>query len=553
MLWLGGLLGLLLVAAFFGARPAYRGIKKWRAATLTAKADELLRQERLDEAFDGYRAGLELHPVHLPALRGMARIYTAIEAPQALAYWRSVLNTAQATPEDRDAFITLALKLRRFDLAEQQIRQLLQQDPPSDSALIHAMEMYFLQGDYRRSAAFAETLWRRDPSRVTHAVRLAMVQIRLPNPTNRPFALSLLRDAARMSPLERAYALSIMRQAPDLPLEETRTVLAAFHATSTNSLSERLALADIELRMEPERRPVILNQILASAPSPGPRDKEQIGLWLLTNQEPERLLEFITPTEAREHPEMLRQRVVALVTLKRWEEVEREMAHPGTMDELMVHVIRAVTARARNQLPLMAEHWRRAAELAQTERNLQRRFASYAIQFGAYDKALPVVQSLLPMPLDRLRAFRQLAHIYEATGNVEGVRSVMRDWAKDAPDDPTPRTAYVHLSGLVRRDLSDAETQGRELVRSFPDRLAPRAALALVLLRKDKTTEALELFSRIRPELDLALPSWRAVYAAVLDANGQTEQARAILQPIKPEMLRPEERQLVEQLLPAGG
>lgn len=553
LLWLAGLLGILLVTALLGARPAYRQVKKWRAATLAAKADELLRQQRLDEAFEGYRASLELNPAHLPALRGMARIYTEIEAPQALAYWRPVLASQEATPADRDAYITMALRLRRFDLAEQQIGLLLQQNPPSDSALIHAMEMYFLQGDYRRSASFAEALWRRDPGRGAHAVRLAMVQIRLPNPTNRPFALGLLRDVASMNPVERAYALSILRQAPDLPPEETRAVLAAFRASGTSPLGEQLALADIEMRMEPERRDAILDAMLASVPSPEPREKEQFGLWLLANQQPERLLQLITPAEARQHPEMLRQRVVALVSLKRWDEVEREMASPGELDELMVHVIRAVTARAREQLPLADEHWRRAAEFAQKERSLRRRFASYALQFGAYDKALPVVQSLLQSPLDRLRAFRQLVQIYEATGSLDGVRSVMRDWSKDSPDDPTPRTAYVYLSGLLRRDLPDAEAQGRELVGRFPDRVAPRAALALVLLRQDKALEAREQFSRIRPELDLALPGWRAVYAAVLDANGQTDQARAVLRTVRPEHLRPEERQLVEKLLSAPG
>ncbi|HMO65383.1 MAG TPA: hypothetical protein PKE47_09220, partial [Verrucomicrobiota bacterium] len=269
--------------------------------------------------------------------------------------------------------------------------------------------------------------------------------------------------------------------------------------------------------------------------------------------QPERLLALIPPAEAQADGDLMRLRLIALSVRGNWAQIERELANPGVMDPLLVDVFRAVTARERNQPVLAAEHWRRAAEKTQASLDERRRFAAIALQLRAYDQALPAVQALLRSPLDRLRALRQLVQIYEATGNLEGVRSVMRDWAKDAPDDPTPRTAFVYLCGLMRRDIPEAEAQGRELVERYPDRAAVRAALALVLLRRDNPVDALEQFARIRPELDLALPGWRAVYAAVLDANGQPEQARAILRPVKPEMLRPEERQLVEKLLSTGG
>lgn len=552
LLWTGVVLlvGLLLGLAF--ARPAYRRIKAWRAETMTVKADEMFRQQRVDEAFLGYRSALELNPAHLPALRGMARILTLFEAPSALGYWRPVVRSAAATDDDRDQYISHALRLKRFDLANEEVALLLQQNPPTDAALTHAMELFYLQADFRRASMFAEALWRRDTNNPRTVIRLALVQLRLPNPTNKAFAVNLILGMTNLALPDRGYALNMLRQAPELPRQEILTLLDSIRRSPTNYLADRLLTADLEIRVQPERKAAIIEETLAAVPNPDLDQKRDLAVWLLMQNQPQRLLELVTPADGQADGELLRQRLIALSAGKRWEEIQKELASPGKLDPLYVDVFRAVTARQINQPALAAEHWRRAAEKAGGNPASLRRFASIAIELNAYEQALPAVQSLLQSPLDRLRAFRQLVQIYEATGNPEGVRSVMRDWSKDVPEDPTPRTAYVYLSGLLRKDIPEAEEQGRLLVEQFPDRVGVRAALALVLLRRDNPAGALEQFARIRPDLDLVLPGWRAVYAAALDANGRTDQARDILKSVKPAMLRPEERQLVEKLLPTS-
>ncbi|MFN0068044.1 MAG: hypothetical protein ACKVYV_10455 [Limisphaerales bacterium] len=552
LLWTGVLLLGLLVVGALTARPAYRRVKVWRAATMTVKADEMLRQGRLDEAFLGYRSALELNAANLDATRGMARVLTTFEVPGALAYWRPVISSPGATDEDRDQYISLALRLKRFDLANEEIARLLQQSPPTDPALIHAMELFYLQADYRRASMFAEALWRRNTNDNRHALRLALAQLRLPNPTNKAFAVNLILGLTNLALPDRGYALSMLRQAPELPRQETLALLDSIRRGPTNFLADRLLSADIAIRLEPDRRQAIIEETLAAVPNPSLDDKGEIAVWLLVHGQPQRILQLITPADAQANGELLRKRLIALSADQRWEDIQKELANPGKMDPMAVDIFRAVTAQKLNQATLAAEHWRRASEKAGAGPDSLRRFASIALELKAYDQALPAVQALQKSPLDRLRTFRQLVEIYEAAGNPEGVRSVMRDWAADVPDDPTPRTAYVYLSGLLRKDVPEAEEQGRALVEKFPDRVAPRAALALVLLRRDNPAAALEQFARIRPDLDLVLPGWRAVYAAVLEANGQTDKARSILKPVKPAMLRPEERALVENLLPAA-
>jgi tetratricopeptide (TPR) repeat protein len=209
------------------------------------------------------------------------------------------------------------------------------------------------------------------------------------------------------------------------------------------------------------------------------------------------------------------------------------------------------------QAELAAEHWRRA--LAHTENNLVnlRRFAELAYLVNAQDQAILAYTRLSQVTVDRLRALRRLVQLHEARGESELARGVMREWSNDIPDDPIPANGFAYLSALLGKDLDLAQARSEEIVQRFPDRIGYRITLALILLRQQQHLEALEQFSRVRPEFDLGLPYWRVVYAAVLEANGRIDEARALVQDLEPRQLRPEERELLrrvrgEAAAPAG-
>ena len=68
---------------------------------------------------------------------------------------------------------------------------------------------------------------------------------------------------------------------------------------------------------------------------------------------------------------------------------------------------------------------------------------------------------------------------------------------------------------------------------------------ALALYRQKDFTGALRVYANRAIEWPRALPSQRAVYAAVLAANGHTDEARRLRQDLRLEQLRAEEDDLL--------
>ncbi|HEY6170157.1 MAG TPA: hypothetical protein VI454_19140, partial [Verrucomicrobiae bacterium] len=87
-----------------------------------------------------------------------------------------------------------------------------------------------------------------------------------------------------------------------------------------------------------------------------------------------------------------------------------------------------------------------------------------------------------------------------------------------------------------------------DLVKQFPDSLAHRTTLALVLLKQGEATAALKVYDGREYEWPRALPAHRAIFAAVLAANGRKTDAVKIAGPLPRESLRREELALIETL-----
>jgi hypothetical protein len=75
-----------------------------------------------------------------------------------------------------------------------------------------------------------------------------------------------------------------------------------------------------------------------------------------------------------------------------------------------------------------------------------------------------------------------------------------------------------------------------------------RTLLALAYLKQNRAADALAVYNNITLTRSALTPSALAVHAAVLAANGQTEEAKSEVEQMKIDNLLPEERALVEQL-----
>ncbi len=100
----------------------------------------------------------------------------------------------------------------------------------------------------------------------------------------------------------------------------------------------------------------------------------------------------------------------------------------------------------------------------------------------------------------------------------------------------------------LNSQLSTVEQIAEQLVRLEPTSLPHRTLLALARLRLGKAEKALEVYAGLNVPPNTASPGALAVHVAVLLANGHIDEAKTEADAIKPELLLPEEQELLETL-----
>jgi hypothetical protein len=105
--------------------------------------------------------------------------------------------------------------------------------------------------------------------------------------------------------------------------------------------------------------------------------------------------------------------------------------------------------------------------------------------------------------------------------------------------------AYLNL--LENRQLPESIRAVGDLVVDAPHMLAYRTSLALSELVQGKFKAADSVYRGIELDWTTVNPGWVAVRAAVLGANGQKDEARLLVDPINPDLLRDGEKKLLDR------
>ena len=131
---------------------------------------------------------------------------------------------------------------------------------------------------------------------------------------------------------------------------------------------------------------------------------------------------------------------------------------------------------------------------------------------------------------------------------------LLKQWPNDSAvqnDEAYARVLLLpHGQGIdqkVQGELESIETLAAKLVEKEPASLPHRTLLALVRLRLDRPKDALLVYQNINVPKNSLTTSSIVVHAAVLAANGMTDQAREEFSHLPADKLLPEEQVLVPQ------
>jgi len=354
------------------------------------------------------------------------------------------------------------------------------------------------------------------------------------------------------------------------------------HALEAHPLAkalQKLIALDLVEHVDASRRDELIAQGIAQLKNGDANDLFALATWLNSKKEFEKTVEAIPLEKALLGRELFLQYLDALGGLERWGEIKQLLE--GDRYPLDPVVQSMYLARCSAQLGEKAaaeNNWQRALEAAAGDPGKMITLGDYAEKNGIVDVAQSAFDNAaIQSPKLRLAQQGRL-RLAQRSSDTGKIHAVLADMLKIWPNDDAVQNdeGYTRLllldsssergarsdqqgeSSELLAPSSDLQTPSSELralsalaeklVERNPRSLPHRTFLALARLKQNRAADALSVYENITVARGALTPSALAVHAAVLAANGKTEEAKSEVEQIKIDNLLPEERALVEQL-----
>ncbi|HEY1769772.1 MAG TPA: hypothetical protein VGG02_05910 [Chthoniobacterales bacterium] len=365
-------------------------------------------------------------------------------------------------------------------------------------------------------------------------------------------------------------------------------IIAIAHALDTHPLSktpQKLLAIDLRIHASPNEKAKLVQEAITRWKNADNDSLGDLAKWLNNEGEFARELETIPLARALQTRELFLQRTDALGALGRWEDIRRLLeSEQFPLDPVIEHMYLARCYAQLGEKTATENNWQRALEFANGDTQKLMTLADYAEKNGAreiaaraYDEASAVTPRLRAAWQGKLR----LAQAARDTKRIHAVLAAMlKLWPNDTAIENDEAYTRLLLAGAGNSENRNAETLkserlksedggqtssggtssawsdaapndeliriehlAEELVRREPASLPHRTLLALDLLKQHRPIAALDVYNGINITPNALTPSALAVHAAVLSANGKTDDAQKEIQQAPPDKLLPEEQQ----------
>ena len=545
-------LGLLVLLMLIGmaSLPAYRALKRWRADQLMNGAEKSVERGSLVEAYQSARSAYGLDPNNLRALRMLAEMYEGTGAREALAYRRSVAESAGATGQDRAAYLRVLIRAGRLDLADEFVRKMgvTGRADPVVAALIADLLRMRGQPEEARAAEDLAAASSVLGEKTTAELIQARGRLESPDPAERAQArATLLRIGGSKAP-EARDALRILAVAPDRTEKETREMIRLLEANPLNPAADFFLAKTLTLELRPDWRGAVLEEARKLWSGGTEEQRTALAEFLMRHGDAEGVLDLPVTRQGR----AFLLRLDALARLGRWPTIREELvlasAEKNALDPFFIEVFQARVAQEMREISMADVRWKQAMSKAAGNPQKLEFLANFAEKSGNLPMAAEAYRSMVKFPAAAVPGYLGLIRIAEKRADVRQLRDVIGELSRQLPEDPAPKNDLAYLNLLLNDRIDDSLQISRDLVSALPDRAAYRTTLALAYLRKNESQKALAAYDETKIDWSAALPGWQAVRAAVLAANGQEEEARRLAASINWDRLKPQERDLVRTL-----
>jgi hypothetical protein len=604
---------LVIVATFFGARPASNAIKAWQARRHAQRAFAYINNEQWNDAQKEAIAAYQLRPGEPQALRAVARFLSRVREPEALDFWKQLQNRQSLTREDRRDEVSIALAGNDLSVAELALKDLLtrKDSPAAPADWLLAAQVAQQKSETDEARKFAQKVL--DDSRADEPTQFqaALLTLAIATPGNAAAssidaAWARLRKLAEGKTKTALVALVVLAQHALSRAGETGSVPSSFLVPSPSQKKDgtefippndlvralenhplaktphKLLALDLQMHADPTQREALISRAIADWKNADGASLVALATWLDEKGEYQRQLDTIPLGRAMQSRDLFLQHLDALGALDRWSEIKQllESEHfPLDQIEQRMYVARC-NARLGEKVA-SENNWKRALEAAGGNSGKLMTLAEYAERNGANETA-EVAYATATNESPKLRAAWQgRLRLAQASGGTKEIHAVLTGMLAIWPHDSAIQNdeAYTRLlllfsngrndeapafAGLLRKlsraggrgrpmtndeTLKEIEQLAKKLLERNPRSLPHRTLLALARLWQNRVAEALDAYAKIQVAPNALTPSALAVHAAVLAANDRIDDAKTEAAQIKVDNLLPEEKALIQNLL----
>lgn len=545
------LAGVVLVALGVAALE-YRNVRDWvqglRARRMAAKAESELLGGNLEQAAGKAKTAYQMKPSEPAAIRVAAKIQGLAGQPVgAVALWKQLILTGAMKPADRRSYAEVLLMSGAVADAGTEIETLLRENPEDGSIHRLGARWAATDGDVRKALELAAKAIQLEPGNQESRLLLAVLQLAAGTDALRQEAIQALLKLGSERTREGLEAIKRVAALPGLGNDVAGKVIVLLREHPLATDESRLQALSLELGVRPGDRTQILDAAVKQHQNAAPAAKRAFGVWLNGHGEYERMLSVIPIDEGFKRKDLLLVCLDALAALKRWNEIERilEMKN-APLDTSYKELFLARSALELGSATVADLHWRRALLAAAPSPEQLLFIGNYAEKIGRLDQAQTAFTSLSANANTARVAYEGLLRIAQKGGDLEKLRDVLAKMRQRWPKDDSVKNDYAYVNLLMGTAVDESLAAARELVKASPASMAHRTTLALAALRKNDPRAALSVYQGLNIPWERVGASQRAVYAAVLGANGKTAAAKAQADAMRPEQLRTEERELIK-------
>ena len=536
----------VLAALAIATAVAIPKIKDWRARQFTEQAEELLAQNKIQEAFNNAASAMQMRPGLPDVRRTYAKVLLTAGKAEGMSVLRTMAEDGSANTQDRLDLTDAALRFGDVPLAEREAFQVLQSGERKPEALLRVARVRLAQ---QRPAdaiqALREALEAGESADAS--ILLARLQFAVNTPESTAEALDLLRPLAKQQDDTGLQALLTLVASPSLQSSEGASWVEALRTHPKATDEQKLAASSAEIQLDPKRYAEIVKRTVAEYREGTIEQRAQLARWLNQNREYDGVLDIITAEEAAGRSDLFLIRLDAMAGRGDWQEIAELLRGDGI--PLQVPVVLLYRGRAAREIGKPEESatfYRRAVIEAAPTPDVMWYVINYLQRVGEDEVLEQELERLADNPASARQAFQALVPIVQKRQDAEELYQLYERMLKQLPAEPAAQNDHRYFAALTgrRADVSGA----RELVDEQPRMLAYRITLALTHLKNGQPEAAMKVFDGITLDPMQIQPYQRAVLAAVLGANAREEEARQLARSVPGDIVTTQEFELIKRL-----